>query len=181
MNQANTLITKLYNRKQTPKIKRHSKSSLSAYGHMRKRYNKRQRAIHRYIHIGIGVATGLISLAATASGISMFKGSDEFRFPLSWLEGTIFTNYSYPALALGVLVGGSCLAASISNFSKQKISTALAILASTFLISFVLLEMIILKKIADRPVTLELFYLFWGIAIFSCSSYLYTIKHVPNK
>lgn len=164
-----------------PKFKRHSQSNLNKYGKMRKRYNNKQRATQRYIRIGIGLATGLISGTAIAGGISMFKGSDEYGFPLTWLEGTIFTSYLIPSIALAVLVGGSCLAASITNFSHRKITFPLSILAGIMLCSFVLVETIVLKNVQDRPIALEIFYFFWGIAILLSSTYLYAIKHVPSK
>jgi hypothetical protein len=164
-----------------PKFKRHSHSNLNKYGKMRKRYNNKQRVIHRYIRIGIGLATGLISGTAIAGGVSMFGGSDEYGFPSSWLEGTIFSSYLIPSLALGVLVGGSCLAASITNFSHKKITLPLSIIAGIMLCCFVLVETIVLKNVQARPIGLEIFYFFWGMAILLCSTYLYAINHIPSK
>ena len=164
-----------------PKLKRHSQSNLNRYGKMRKRYNNKQRAIQRYIRIGIGLATGLISGAAIAGGFSMFIGADEYGFPLTWLEGTIFSSYLIPSIALGVLVGGSCLAASITNFSHRKITLPLSIFAGIMLCSFVIVEVIVLKNVQARPIEYEIFYSFWGIAILLSSTYLYAIKHIPSK
>jgi hypothetical protein len=164
-----------------PKFKRHSQSNLNKYGKMRKRYNNKQRATQRYIRIGIGIATGLIAGTAIAGGISMFKGSDEYGFPLAWLEGSIFSSYKIPAIALVIFVGGSCLAASITNFSHKRITLPISMFAGLMLCSYVLTETIVLRNTPDRPVGLEIFYFFWGMTILLCSTYLYAIKHVPSK
>ena len=148
---------------------------------MKRRYNKKQRVVQRYIRIGVGLATGLISLTALAGGISMFMGSDEYGFPLNWLDGSIFSSYLIPSLALGILVGGSCLTASITNFMHRRISIPISVFAGLMLCSFVIVEIITLRNIIERPIALEIFYLFWGITIFSCSSFLYAVNHVPSK
>jgi hypothetical protein len=164
-----------------PTIKRHSEPYSHHHGKIRKRYNKRQREIHRYIRIGIGLATALIAVTAIAGGISMFKGSDEYGFPLAWLDGTIFTSYLIPSIALTVFVGGSCLAASITNFSHRRITFPISIVAGIMLCSFVLTEAIVLKNIPERPIVLEVFYFVWGLAILMTSTYLFAIKHTPTK
>ena len=162
-------------------IKRHSAPYAHTHGKIRKTYNKRQRETHRYIRIGIGLATALIAVTALAGGISMFKGSDEYGFPLAWLEGTIFNSYLIPSIALTVLVGGSCLAASITNFSHRRITFPISMFAGAMLCSFVLTEAIVLRNIPERPVVLEVFYFFWGLSILITSTYLYVIKHSPTK
>lgn len=160
-----------------PTLKRHSKSKRSKFFGLPKRYNKKQLEIQRYIRIALSLATGLISIAAIAGSHSMLLGSDEDGFPLRWLEGSIFSNYFYPALALGILVGITNLAACITNLLRRQITLPISIISGMMICCFVIVELITLKNNSDRPMEFDLFYLFWGIAILVCSCYLYVIQY----
>jgi len=145
-----------------------------------KRYNKRQKELHRYMRIGIGLATALISLTAFGGGMSMILGSDEFAYPIAWLQGTPFKDYTIPGSVLAFVVGGSCLIASITNFSHKRITLPLSMVAGVILSIFVMVEAYFLRNVTYRPIEAEIFYFFWGVAIFGFSTYLYSIKHVPS-
>jgi hypothetical protein len=70
------------------------------------------------IRITIGLLTGFIALTAIGGGIALLIGIEGERFPLEWLQGTPFTDYTIPALLLALVVGA------VTNKPKSVTTTA---------------------------------------------------------
>ena len=73
---------------------------------------------HKKTRIIIGIIAGFIALTAIGGGIVILTGVDQF--PLEWLEGTPFPDYTIPALLLSVVVGGSGLGAYLWNVEVRQ-------------------------------------------------------------
>ena len=73
---------------------------------------------YKKTRIVISIIAGFIALTAIGGGIAILTGVDEF--PLEWLEGTPFPNYTIPALLLSVVVGGSALVTAVAIFRGGK-------------------------------------------------------------
>jgi hypothetical protein len=61
------------------------------------------------VRIVVSVLTGFIALTAIGGGGALLVGVEQQRFPLDWLRGTPFKDYTIPAILLAVVVGGSAL------------------------------------------------------------------------
>lgn len=55
------------------------------------------------------------AVVATLIGMCMLVFGWGYRFPMSWLQGTPFADYTVPGLILGRVVGGSALVAMIAG------------------------------------------------------------------
>ncbi len=117
------------------------------------------------VRITLGLLTGFVALTAIGGGIAMLVGAEAQRFPLAWLEGTPFTDYTIPALLLAIAVGGSALAACVAIFVSPKASTVISALAGLVLMGYVTVEVLILKQVPPGPTVIELFYLAIGLVI----------------
>jgi hypothetical protein len=91
---------------------------------------------YKVIRILIGIMTGLIALTSIGGGIAMLVGVEAERFPLEWLEGTPFKDYTIPALLLTIAVGGSSLIACITTFINHKVSLFLVMIAGLMLMGY---------------------------------------------
>ena len=60
--------------------------------------------------------------------------------PLEWLKYGPFTDYTFPALALGILVGGSASLAALLLLVRPTIGAAATIVAGLMIIGFELVE-----------------------------------------
>ena len=127
--------------------------------------------MNKGIRITLGLLTGFVALTAIGGGIAMLVGAEAQRFPLAWLEGTPFADYTIPALLLAIAVGGSALAACVAIFINPKISTIISALAGLTLIGYVTVEVLILKQVPPGPTVIELFYLAIGLVILALAAF----------
>ena len=79
------------------------------------------------LRISIVTIAGFIALTAMGGGIAILVGADEF--PLEWLSGVPFKDYTLPALILIFVVGGSSLIAAIAAMTQNPIGSLAAAIA----------------------------------------------------
>jgi hypothetical protein len=90
--------------------------------------------------------------------------------PVVWLQRGPLTGYTIPALALGVICGGTALAALVAVIVKPRIGALLSIVAGAAIIAFELVEVVIvgLTAIASPGLPaawLQEVYILLGLAI----------------
>jgi hypothetical protein len=123
------------------------------------------------IRITIGILTAFIALTAIGGGIAMLTGVD--RFPLAWLEGTPFSNYTIPALLLAVVVGGSSLIAAVAIFMGRDIGVFASMAAGLIMVGYIGVEVMILNQVPPGPTWIEILYFGLGLLIFGLAAYLW--------
>lgn len=121
---------------------------------------------YKWLRILIGVLTGFIALTAIGGGAALLTGMEGERFPLEWLQGSIFKDYTVPGLLLAVVVGGSALLACITIFRKLNAGILAAMAAGLSMMGFIIGEFLILKQVPPGPTPIELFYFGLGLVIF---------------
>jgi hypothetical protein len=70
--------------------------------------------------------------------------------PREWIAGSIFPDYTAPAVALGVLVGGSALIAAVAVIFRPLLGAAAAMVSAVMIIGFELVE---IAAVGFSPVT----------------------------
>jgi hypothetical protein len=65
----------------------------------------------RIERLAISAVASFIAVSAVAGAVGLIGGG--LPFPPEWLEGTPFSSYVAPGIILGVVVGGSALAAAV--------------------------------------------------------------------
>lgn len=128
---------------------------------------------YKGIRIAISLITGFIALTAIGGGIALLSGAEGSRFPLEWLQGTPFKDYTIPALLLTFAVGGSALLSCIAMFRNLKNSSILSLAAGSIMVGFIFIEEVILKQIPPGPTLTEILYFILGFAILVLSSFLW--------
>ncbi len=117
------------------------------------------------LRILIGIITAFIALTAIGGGLALLFGLEGNRFPLEWLQGTPFPDYTIPALLLAIAVGGSSLIATIMIFAKVKAYPSAAVIAGCILIGYISVEAIILKQVPPGPTVTEIIYFVLGLVV----------------
>jgi hypothetical protein len=120
--------------------------------------------------IASGLLTAFIALTAIGGGIAMLAGADQF--PLAWLQGTPFSDYTIPALVLAVVVGGSSLIAAVTVFRGHKSGARAAMAAGLIMAGFIVVEVLILKQVPPGPTPIEIFYFSLGVVLAGLGAYL---------
>lgn len=130
------------------------------------------------LHIAIGLLTGFIALTAIGGGITLLVGAEGERFPLEWLKGTPFKDYTIPALLLAVVVGGSALVACVTIFIGHNLGTLAAILAGLIIMGYIAVEVMIFKQVPPGPTITEYLYFGLGLVIVGLAGYIWMTERV---
>ena len=129
---------------------------------------------HKPIRILIAILTGFIALTAIGGGIAILTGADPF--PLAWLAGTPFTDYTIPALLLAIAVGGSALLAALLVLRPGRAGILATLAAGLIMAGYIVGEVLILKQTPPGPTWIEIIYFGLGVAIFALGAYLWIVK-----
>jgi hypothetical protein len=101
----------------------------------------------------LGALLGFGALNAFGGGYYGLAGAK--GVPLSWLEGSVFADYSIPSLILFVAVGGSLLTAAIAVFARFPRARLLAVAAAVVLLVWIAVQLFIIGYVSwMQPTTL---------------------------
>ena len=94
-----------------------------------------------------GLRAGLVALEAFMAATAIWGAAFVVpTIPLDWLQKGLITPFSdttIPALALGVLCGGSALAALVGVILRPRLGALLSILSGALMIGFELVEILV--------------------------------------
>lgn len=121
--------------------------------------------------IGLIVLTGFIALTALGGGIALLTGLEDNRFPLEWLRGTPFPDYTIPALILAIVVGGSALVACILIIRHHRRSRLASVLAGMIMMGYIVVEYLLLQQDPPGPTNIEVLYFALGTLIVVLAGY----------
>lgn len=133
--------------------------------------------IDKLISAVTALLTGFIALTAIGGGIAMLIGLEDSRFPLEWLRGTPFPDYTIPALILAIVVGGSSLLACISLIIGLRWRFDTAIGAGIIMMGFIVVEYLLLQQEPPGPTVIEYLYFALGLAIVLVAGYRWSGLH----
>lgn len=125
------------------------------------------------VRLIIGLVTGFIALTAIGGGIALLVGLENARFPLEWLEGTPFKDYTIPALLLAIVVGGSALVACVAIFLGHSLALLASMVAGVIMIGYIVVEVLIFKQVPPGPTVTEYLYFGLGLVTFVLAGYLW--------
>jgi hypothetical protein len=108
-------------------------------------------------------------------------GAEANRFPIEWLEGTPFKDYTIPALLLAIAVGGSSLMACVTTMTGRKVGTPASMLAGLIMMGYVVVEVLILKQVPPGPTPIEYLYFGLGLAIFLLAAYFWCAEYRQSR
>jgi len=106
--------------------------------------------------------------------------------PLEWLKVGPLTDYTIPALALGVLCGGSAIVAFALLVFEPRLGGAAAMVAGTFMVIFEVVEISVVGLslleygIADFQSWLQIVYLIIGASGVALGYHLWTLLRHPR-
>ena len=115
------------------------------------------------VRVAVIVLTIFIALTAIGGGIAMLMGIEDF--PLVWLAGTPFPDYTIPALLLAIVVGGSSLVAASMTLARTQHSAFAACGAGVMMMGYIIVEVLTLKQVPIGPTMIEIFYFLLGLLV----------------
>jgi hypothetical protein len=144
---------------------------------------------HKAVRISLAVIETIIGLGAIGGGIAILTGAFDQWFPLTWLQGTPFSDYTIPGLILLIVIGGGMLLAAATIFTQQEWAVLLSAAMGLVMIGFEIVEVAIIDRHPDAIVPSSLsqqaLMSILGLVIFGLSSYLwiseYRRQHFPTS
>jgi hypothetical protein len=104
-----------------------------------------------------------LALTALAGCIQLLEGT--YAPSVDYLASSLFKDYTIPGLSLGLIVGGSALAAFIFLLRKSKFGTLAAAAAGISIMFFEFVEVLIIGSPDGVARTLQIFYFGLGTLI----------------
>jgi len=121
------------------------------------------------LRLVLGIFTSIIALTAIGGGIAILAGAEDF--PLEWLEGTPFRDFTIPALILIFVVGSSALCAAIMVFANHRLSGLISMAAGIVMTGEIGVELAILNQEPPGPHWIQVLYLGLGLIVFALGTY----------
>ena len=136
---------------------------------------------HKLVRIVLVALETFVGLGAVAGGIALLTGVFAQGIPVAWLQGTPFSDYTVPGLALAILVGGGMLLAAATVFIRHEWAVLVSAVVGIFMVGFEVVEAASVDgKIGDGLTLvagLQAFYFVLGLAIFGLAAYLWRAEY----
>jgi hypothetical protein len=145
---------------------------------------------HKGRRIALASIEAFIGLCALGGGIAVVTGAFSFSqwLPVSWLEGTPFSDYTIPGLVLLVVIGGGMLLAATTIFIQREWAVLLSAAMGLVMIGFEAVEAATIDRnpqaVVPPTVVQQVLMAGLGGAIFSLAASLwlreYRARHLPT-
>lgn len=118
----------------------------------------------RWLQVGTSIVDTFGGGMAVAGAVGLVGGG--IQFPLTWLRGTPFSDYTGPGLVLGVVVGGSALAAGVTTLLARREAGGLSSgIAGCIMLGWIVGEYALVGAVSwMQPVTLAYSLVMLGLA-----------------
>ena len=136
---------------------------------------------HKGIRIALASIETFIGLGAVGGGIAILIGAFDRWFPVAWLRGTPFSDYTIPGLILLIVVGGGMLLAAATQLVHRAWAVLLSVAMGFVMLGWIAGEIAIIDRYAQAvvPSTIVQQVLFpvLGLVIVGLAAYLWKTEY----
>lgn len=134
---------------------------------------------HKGVRQMLVVLEAFVALTSIVCGVGLAVGV--IQFPLVWLHGTPFSDYTILGLVMAIIVGGSSLVAAATILSGREVGVLVSALAGFLLMGFEVVEVSIIDRNLGNwlflVVPLQAIYSVLGLAIFGLAASLWMTEY----
>ncbi len=142
---------------------------------------------HKGIRIALAVIEACIGMAAIGGGIALLIGAMDQWLPVTFLQGTPFSDYIIPGLVLTIVVGGGMLLAAATQFIQREWVVLLSVTMGLVMIVWEIVEGAIIDRyeqaVVPSTMVQQVLFSVLGLVIIGLAGYLwmteYRSQHVP--
>jgi len=127
---------------------------------------------HTLVRIALVVLEAIVALSAIEGGLELVTGKS--TFPLAWLQGTPFSDYTIAGLVLAIVVGGSALLAAATVFIHREWAVLVSVAAGLLMAGY---EVVRVALIDHLDWFWDGIYFVLGLAIFGLAAYLWMTEY----
>ena len=99
---------------------------------------------HKGVRLTLVVLEAFVALTSIVCGVGLAVGA--IQFPLAWLQGTPFSDYSILGQVMAIIVGGSSLLAAATILTGREVGVLVSALAGLLLMGFEVVELSIIDR-----------------------------------
>ncbi len=99
---------------------------------------------HTGVRLTLVVLEAFVALTSIACGVGLAVGV--VQFPLAWLAGTVFSDYTIPGLAMAIILGGSSLLAAETVFTGREAGVVVSAIAGLLLMGCEVAEVVSIDR-----------------------------------
>lgn len=144
---------------------------------------------HQGIRTALLIIEACIGLGAIGGGIAILTGAFARWLPVTFLQGTPFSDYTIPGLVLLIVVGGAMLLAAATQFIQRAWAVLLSAAMGLVMLGWELVEIVIIDRnkqaVVPSTVIQQALFSVLGIVIFGLAASLwmteYRGQHVPTR
>jgi hypothetical protein len=119
--------------------------------------------LRKILRILLIVLTGFLGIPAILGGIALMRNL--YAPPVDMLQGSPFTSFFLPGLALSVIVGGSALTAMILLIRRHPFGVLVALTSGIIIMFFEFIEVMVIGMPAGVSQFMQVFYFMLGTLI----------------
>jgi hypothetical protein len=135
---------------------------------------------HKGIRITLAIIEAFIGLGAIGGGLAILTGAFDQWFPVAWLQGTPFSDYTIPGLILLIVVGGGMLLAAAAQFIQREWAVILSAGMGFVLLGWIAFEAAIIDRYAQAvvpsTVVQQVLFPVLGLVMIGLAAYLWKME-----
>jgi hypothetical protein len=140
---------------------------------------------HKGICIGLASIETFTGLGAVGGGIAILAGVFDRWFPVAWLQGTPFGDYTVPGLILLIVVGGGMLVAAATQFVQREWAVLLSAAMGCVMLGWIACEVAIIDRYAQAVVlstiAQQVLFPVLGLAMIGLAAYLWKTEYSAHS
>ncbi len=134
---------------------------------------------HKGIRLTLILFEAFVALTSIVCGAGLAVGA--IQFPLAWLQGTPFSNYTILGLVMTIIVGGSSLLGAATILTGREVGVLVSALAGLLLMGFEVVEVSIIDRNLGNwlllVVSLQAIYSVLSLTIFGLAAFLWMTEY----
>jgi hypothetical protein len=140
---------------------------------------------HKGIRIVLAVTEALIGLGAIGGGLALLAGAFDQWFPVAWLAGTPFSDYTIPGLILLIVVGGGMLLAAAAQFIQRQCAVLLSAAMGLVVLGWIAFEVAIIDRysqaVIPSTVVQQILFPVLGLVMIGLAAYLWKREYAGHS
>jgi hypothetical protein len=137
------------------------------------------------VRIALIVIEVCIGLNAVIGGFALLIGVFDQWLPITFLQGTLFRDYTIPGLFLSIVIGGGMLLAAATQYIRHAWAVLLSAAMGLLLICWEVIEIAVIDRfeqaVVPSTIVQQLLLSSLGIAIFELAMYLWTTEYTSRS
>jgi hypothetical protein len=135
--------------------------------------------LRKILRILLIIMTGFLGIPAILGGIALM--GNLYTPPVEMLQGSPFTSFLIPGLALSVIVGGSALAAMVLLIRRHSFGELIALTSGVIIMFFEFIEVMVIGMQAGASQFMQVFYFMLGTLICVVAVAIMGIDRLQSK